>query len=111
MSQMSNQNSLAYTATASTKLSWWAASNAADCLPTTMWSSAGHTRASSTEWLQLDLGSTFLVHDLHIVPRDHSGSPQSLTITYSTDGTNWRQVPGQTYENFANPSLASTTPI
>jgi hypothetical protein len=44
------------------------------------------------------------------VPRDGNAFPSSFAISYSTDGTHWSAVPGQSYSSFVNPAAAGTTP-
>jgi|GEM_PF-1075499 len=112
IAQMLVQNSLPFTATASSQLPGWPASNAADGLALTSWSSNVHSSANATEWLQLDLGSTLPVQDLHLTPRDGACFPVALSISSSNDGTNWTQVPGQWYDSYVDPSIyGSPNPV
>ncbi len=112
LAQMQVQNSLPFTATASSQISGWPASNVADGLTATNWSSNGHSSANATEWLQLDLGSTQLVQDIRLAPRDGNCFPEGLSISYSNDGVNWTQAPGQSYDSYVDPSIyGSPNPV
>ena len=97
------------TASASTTSPGFPASNAVDGNPATMYSSVAHSSASATESLTLDLGASTAVSRLRLFPRQGYSFPSALTIQYSTDGSTWQTVPGQTYESFFNPADAATS--
>ena len=110
MAQITINQTVQFTATASSQLTGWAASNVTDDNPATAWSSAGHAAANSTEWIELDMGSSHRVQDLRLVPRGGCCFPTAFAITYSADNITWHQVPGQTYTSFVNPASVGTTP-
>jgi hypothetical protein len=110
MEQMTVQQNIPFTATASSQTGGDTPSLVADNNSVTFWSSTGHGAANSTEWIELDMGSNYRVRDLRLVPRDSYCFPSSFAITYSTDNVNWFPVPGQQYTSFANPASFGTTP-
>ncbi|HEV2269749.1 MAG TPA: discoidin domain-containing protein [Steroidobacteraceae bacterium] len=111
MAGMVVKQTIPFTATASSTVnSGFAVSNVTDGISATAWSSTAHSSANSTEWLQLDMGASYRVQDLRLVPRDGSCFPSAFAITYSTDGVNWTAAPGQSYIDFANPASLGTTP-
>lgn len=110
MAQMAVKQTLPFTATASSEISGWAASRVTDDIPATAWSSNSHGSANSTEWLQLDMGSSYRVQDLRLVPRTGYCFPAAFAITYSADGVSWYPVPGQSYTSYVNPASVGTTP-
>ena len=84
----------------STVNSKWPASNLTDgnyqaTGTDTGWSSASHTAAANSEWVQVDLGTAKSVNDVDLYPRDDSPSatgdcfPSAFAIATSTDGTTW----------------------
>lgn len=107
---MSIRQSIPFTATASSQIPGWPVSGITDGVSSTIWSSSSHSSANSTEWVELDMGANHRVQDLRLVPRDQYCFPSAFTITYSTDGSTWTQVPGQNYTLFVNPASAGTTP-
>lgn len=74
------------------------------------WSSAGHATASSTEWVQVDLGSAKTVRDIYLTPREDYGFPRALKITYSVNGTTWTDLPGQSYAAYPDPAATGLNP-
>lgn len=101
--QMFVRRSIPFTAAASSSLPAAPASNLEDGDPNTIWSSDSHTTPDAVESVTLDMGSDQTVRDLRLIPRSGYCFPSSFSISYSTDGTNWTQVPGQSYTNFINP--------
>jgi len=111
LAQMAIRQTLPFVATASSAdSSSLGAGNVTDGISSTFWSSSGHTSAASTEWVQLDLGTSTRVQDLRLVPRDSLCFPAAFAITYSNDGSTWYAVPGQSYSAYANPASVGTTP-
>ena len=111
MAQMVVKQTLPFVATASSAdSSSLGAGNVTDGISSTFWSSSGHTSATATEWVQLDLGTSTRVQDLRLVPRDGLCFPAAFAITYSNDGSTWYAVPGQSYSAYANPASVGTTP-
>ncbi len=95
----------------STVNAYWPASNAIDTDASTSWSSVnvgGPSAAAQT--LTADLGSVRSVHQLTLTPRTYAGVstcfPTSFKIQTSTDGSNFTDVPGLTFTNYATPSTA-----
>jgi hypothetical protein len=97
-----------YTLTASSSISGWGPASAGDGNPATSWSSSAHASPSSTEWIQLDFGSTIPVSSLRLIPRQGYCFPSALNIQYSTDNVNWTQAPGQNYPDFYDPAQSNT---
>ncbi len=104
----------AYAATAtasSTAAAGLAAAKAVDGIAgASFWSSVGHGSANATEWLQVDLGSTKVVRDVYVTPREDYGFPEKFTIAYSTNGTTWLPLPGQAYRVYPSPAGIGTYP-
>jgi hypothetical protein len=112
IAKMTTDDSLPATATASSYANeGWEPKNATDGVSQTLWSSTAHTTQNATEWLQLDLHSDHRVRQLRVVPRDNAGFPKALTISHSTDGRTWTQIPGQSYSTYADPSGATPNPV
>jgi len=108
LGDFSVDTSLPATATASSTVSSsFAASNAVDQVSGTAWSSIGHSTASATEWIQLDLGSATSFEDVFIDPRGVA-FPSALSLSTSSDGTTWTTLPGQSYTSFVDPASAGT---
>ncbi|CAK7231829.1 hypothetical protein SBRCBS47491_008062 [Sporothrix bragantina] len=65
------------------------------------WSSASHTSADATEWVQVDLGSSQTVGKVVLHPRSDistaagTGFPVAFEIEGSTDGTTWTTLSSQ----------------
>jgi hypothetical protein len=58
------------------------------------WSSTGSSSASTSQWVQVDLGGPSSVSQVTLYPRDDgsqvgSGFPSAFTIQTSPDGNNW----------------------
>jgi hypothetical protein len=107
LAQLQPQFNAPITASASSTTLGFPASNAVDGNPNSMYSSVAHSTASATDSLTLDLGASTAVSKLRLFPRQGYSFPSALTIQYSTDGTTWQTVPGQTYESFFNPADAA----
>lgn len=98
MAQMYVKKSVPFTATASSNIAGWVPSNLADGSNQTAWSSAMHATANFTESVTLDMGSTFTVRNLRLIPLSgYPCFPESLNIQSSTDGVTWTPIPGQNY--------------
>jgi alpha-L-rhamnosidase len=91
----------------STVSSGWAASNAIDSNNTTCWSSAVQSQTGA-QWIYIDLGQNYSIKRARLYPRTSSGTvycfPIDFKFQYGTDGTNWTDVPGQSYTNYPKPS-------
>jgi len=82
-------------------------SNVLDNDPGTFWASGAHTSANAEEWIYIDQGSSKSVTQVVLVPRFYKVAlafPQDFAIQYSSDGTNWTDVPGQTYTDYPIPA-------
>jgi hypothetical protein len=93
------------TASASSELAGWEASRAADGARDTVWSSAGHTAASSVEYLTIDLGQSYSgITDVCAMPRAGGTCfPTDFALYYSTNNTTWTLIPGQLYIGYPSP--------
>ncbi|MFD8396678.1 discoidin domain-containing protein [Streptomyces sp. NPDC059680] len=81
----------------------FAASNAVDGNPATVWSSSGGP-ANHTEWITVDLGITQPVRRVVLTPRENGwGFPIDFTIQTSDDGTGFTSVPFQQHTGYPNP--------
>ncbi len=85
------------------------ASNVIDNDPNTFWASAPHASANAEEWIYIDLGSSQNVTKVVLVPRAVNDTvvlsfPEDFKIQYSSDASNWTDVPGQSYTNYPIPS-------
>ncbi len=72
------------------------------------WSSANTLGSNHAEWVQLDLGTSHLVSQVNLYPREDAGNvgygyPIDLTVQLSPNGVNWMTVATQT----GNPSPTS----
>ncbi len=92
-------------AAASSTTGSFVAGNAIDGNTGNFYSSAGHTSANNTEWLQVDLGSKqYSINLVRVTPRPNGyGFPVNYTIQYSDDASTWTDVPGASFVNFSNP--------
>ncbi|MCD9020269.1 discoidin domain-containing protein [Cohnella silvisoli] len=77
----------------------------------TYWSSASHARSAFTEYAAIQFGQSYDVHTFKATPKTGGyGFPVDFKLQYSTDfGTNWTDIPGQSYANYANPGSAQQT--
>ena len=82
--------------------------NIKDGKNTTFWISEEQASQTGNEWVCIDMGGSYDVSEVRIVPRSVSGTiycfPVDFKIRYSNDGVNWTDAPGQTYTNYANPT-------
>ncbi len=88
----------------SSALSGWGDANARDNNAATSWSSNGYSDSNHTEWVSIDLGAPQQVKQVRVLPR--SGGvcfPIDFKLEYSTNGTTWTLIPGQTYSSYGNP--------
>jgi hypothetical protein len=100
------------TASSSSAISGWSATNVMDNNQSTCWSSNNDTGSggTTTEYIYVKLNSVMNVNQVHLVPR--SGGlcfPVNFKFQYSTDGTTWTDVSGQTYTNYTNPGAIEQT--
>lgn len=81
----------------------WQIGYASDLNNNTGWSSAAHTTSSATEWLTLDLGNVYSdIGRVRLIPRECC-FPVDFKLQVSTDGTNFTDIPGQSYTNYQQP--------
>ncbi|WNQ12907.1 discoidin domain-containing protein [Paenibacillus aurantius] len=95
------------TASSSSSLSGWGASNAADNQTGTIYSSIGHSSSNSTEWIAIDTGSVQAWSQLRVRPRASYGFPENFKIQTSNDGTTWSDIVGQSYVDYYNPEATT----
>jgi hypothetical protein len=108
LSDFSVDKSVPATVTASsTANSGWLPANAVDQVGATGWSSAGHSSAAATEWVQLDLGGSVSFQNILIDPNNQA-FPRDFTFSYSTNGTTWTQLPGLVSRYYTDPVSAGT---
>lgn len=91
------------TTTASSSISGWDVSKAADNQPNTYWSSNGYSSANNTEWVYADMGSQQNWSGLRIRPRPDYCFPVNFKIQYSNDASTWTDVTGQDYVDYYSP--------
>lgn len=88
----------------STNASGFTAAGAHDNNSSTIWSSAGYGDSMHTEWVSIDLGSNKSVKQVRVLPRSGGTSfPINFQLEYSTNGTSWSLIPGQSYTDYGNP--------
>lgn len=72
------------------------------------WSSQNHTINTGNEWFSIDMGSSTTVGVINMIPRTDNGSvtsfPVDFKFQYSTNGTTWTDISGQSYTNYSTPS-------
>ncbi len=85
-------------ATASSSLPGWEPAKLVDGNDGSVFSSNGHGSPVATEWAAIDLGRSFTVNSLAIMPRSGGfGFPVDYSIQSSTDMATWTTVPGQVH--------------
>lgn len=86
------------------------AAKAVDSDTVSFWSSAA-TPQTGYEWVYTDMGGTYNVRRITILPRLVNGIaqcfPVDFSLSYSNDGVNWTQIPGQSYTNYPSPALGT----
>lgn len=97
-----------YGAISLTALSGWEPTRIMDGSITTNYSSAAQALQTNTQWVGLDLGGSYAVNKILLVPRFASGTAYCFPIDFklqsSMDGTTWTDVAGQSYVNYPNPT-------
>ncbi|MDR3626822.1 MAG: discoidin domain-containing protein, partial [Ignavibacteriaceae bacterium] len=87
--------------------SWAGPMNALDSNKTDWWSSGGHSTPDGEEWIYIDQRVAKTVAKVVLVPRQDGDSvmcfPQDFKIQYSSNGTDWTDVPGQSYTEYPSP--------
>lgn len=76
-----------------------------DGVDTTLWSSAEHDSPVATEWAAIYLGSTAVqVNRLVVVAGNATaaGMPADFDLQYSSDGSSWTPIPGQSYVGYTS---------
>jgi hypothetical protein len=64
------------------------------------WLSGWHSQANEQEWLELDLGAATDVTSIQLTPRsDKVCFPDDFKFQFSENGTDWSDIPGQSYTN------------
>lgn len=88
----------------------WGAGRIYDNDINTCWSSIYHGQFSAIEWVAVDIGTIKLVDRLQVVPRGGGYCfPVDFNLQYSLEGTNWYDIPGQSYTDYPNPGSAAQT--
>jgi glucose/arabinose dehydrogenase len=81
------------TASSSVESGVWSRALAVDGLASTGWSSNNSLTVNHTEWVQVDLGATYRVARVNLLPRGGGTYfPIDFTIQRSEDGVNWVTV-------------------
>ncbi|WP_309120216.1 discoidin domain-containing protein [Paenibacillus sp.] len=79
-------------------------------LTTDMWSSVNHATNGFTEYFTLVYPKKYTFTNLVLTPRtDGWGFPVDFHLQYSTDGTTFINIPGQSYTNYPNPGSSVQT--
>ena len=76
----------------------------------TFWSSKANNTAASIEWIYMDAGSTRVITGISLTSWN-SGMcfPVDFKFQYSNNGSQWTDIPGQTYTNYPNPGNVTKT--
>jgi hypothetical protein len=92
-------------ATASSTLnSDWAVTNILDDVVSRCWSSQYSASENSTEWVYIDTGTPRQISGVRVKPRPGGLCfPKDFKFQYSTNGTSWTDVSGQSYTNYPDP--------
>jgi hypothetical protein len=95
-------------ATSSSTLTGYPESNVIDNNKTSFWGSALNTSSTGSEWITVDMGGSYNVNSITLVPTLFNGViacfPVDFKIQYSMDGVSWTDVPGQSYTGYALPT-------
>ena len=87
------------------------AAKSIDSNTSTDWLSVNNSSQYGTEWLYLDMGSNQSVKRLKLYPKTVNGTaycfPVDFKIQYSTDASNWYDVPGQSYSDHTGINAAN----
>lgn len=95
-------------AVASSALSGWEALKVKDDNSNTIWSSTLQSQNGS-QWIYVDMGANYNVRKVRLQPRSFTDTdgklkarcfPVDFKIQYSTDATNWTDVPGMDMKSF-----------
>lgn len=90
-------------ATASSYLDGWLPEKAIDG-EDSAWSSAPIDKRDTEDWLQIDLGKSYLIGRVELKQRsDNLVFPIDFHIQYSEDGTTWKDAPGGSVEGYQTP--------
>jgi len=85
----------------------WAPEYGIDGNVNTCWSSIGYDSQANTEWIAVNMGKSQNIGRIRLFPRDGGwGFPQDFKFQTSNDGTNWTDIPGQSYVDYPNPGSA-----
>lgn len=85
----------------------WAPDFAIDGDVNTVWSSNGHDSTANNEWIVVNMGELQNLGRVRVIPRDGGlGFPQDFKFQTSKDGTNWTDIPGQSYFEYPNQGSA-----
>lgn len=91
-----------YGVSASSNLSGWEPAKVADNHSSTNWSSNYHSTENNTEWVYIDTGVTQNITGVRLKPRGYC-FPKDFKLQYSTNGSSWTDIPGQSYTNYSDP--------
>jgi len=92
------------------------ASQALDGSDSSSWSSAGHADAAVTEWLYVDTGAVRTIKQIALKPGAAGCFPVAFKLQYSSDASNWTDIPGLSYSGYGDPgkmlqTYAIRTPV
>jgi len=97
----------------------WSTANVVDGITTSTgssmgWSSNNSLTTNHTEWIIVDLGSLYQVHEVELYPRDDNGNvgygfPVDFTIRVSADSVTWTTVTTET--GYALPASGAVQPF
>jgi hypothetical protein len=76
----------------------------------TCWSSTLQNKRKSTQWVAVDRGAQYSLGTIKLMPcSSGQGFPVDFKLQYNTNGTDWTDIPGQSYEKYANPGNMEQT--
>ena len=95
---------------ASSQLGGLESSKIVNNLTTDFWSSNVHASNGFTESFTMGFGKKYTFTKLVLTPRASGlAFPVDFKLQYSVDGTNFSDIPGHTYTNYANPGSSART--
>ncbi|MBM7568068.1 discoidin domain-containing protein [Paenibacillus sacheonensis] len=95
---------------ASSAISGWPAASAIDGNAGSAWSSANHVSAAAGESFTLTYGASYAFSQLKLTPRGGGlAFPVDFKLQYSTDGSTFVDIPGQSYTSYPNPGSKPQT--